>query len=195
MFGTEAKGAYEYDGQSYNERNLHVPGFYTCLGCHDTHSLEVKVDTCTICHSSVAQAGLESIRITAGDFDGDGDELEGIAGELDTMAERLYTAVQEYATNAGTPIAFSDAAYPYFFNDLNGNGVVDPDEANRDNGFASWTPRMLRAAYNYQWFQKDPGAFAHNGLYMVQVLFDSLSDIGVDVSGYTRPEVPVEPES
>ena len=195
LFGTDAMGAYEYEGFEYNGQNLHVPGFYTCLGCHDTHSLEVKIENCATCHASVAQEGVESIRITAGDFDGDGDETEGIAYELETMAEALYAAVQDYAAEAGSPIAFTDAAYPYFFNDTNGNGVVDPDEANRDNAFASWTPRLLRAAYNYQWYSKDPGAFAHNGLYMLQVLYDSLSDIGVDVGSFTRPDVAVEPES
>jgi hypothetical protein len=46
---------------------------------------------------------------------------------------------------------------------------------------------LLRAAYNYQWAQKDPGAFAHNGQYIVQVLQDSLEDLGVDVAGMTRP--------
>jgi hypothetical protein len=46
---------------------------------------------------------------------------------------------------------------------------------------------LLRAAYNYQWVQKDPGAFAHNGKYILQVLYDSIADIGGDVTGLTRP--------
>jgi hypothetical protein len=45
----------------------------------------------------------------------------------------------------------------------------------------------LRAAYNYQYSAKDPGAFAHNGLYIIQTLYDSLEDVGGDVSGMTRP--------
>jgi hypothetical protein len=45
----------------------------------------------------------------------------------------------------------------------------------------------LKAAYNYQYAQKDPGAFAHNAKYVLQVLYDSLEDIGADVSGMTRP--------
>jgi hypothetical protein len=49
---------------------------------------------------------------------------------------------------------------------------------------------LLRAAYNYQWVAKDPGAFAHNGKYMMQVLIDSLKDIGGNVSSMTRPEAP-----
>lgn len=195
LFGTEAKGAYEYDGQSYNSRNLHVPGFATCLGCHETHSLEVKEEDCALCHNLVTQGGLESIRITPGDFDGDGDEIEGMAGELATMADALLTALQTYATNAGTPIGFSSTAYPYFFNDLNGNDVIDPDEANRSNAFTSWSPRLLKAAYNYQWYLKDPGAYAHNGTHMIQVIYDSMSDLGIDMSGFIRPEVVIESDN
>jgi hypothetical protein len=85
-------------------------------------------------------------------------------------------------TPLGTPIAYDSHAYPYFFMDTNANGVVDPEEAVRENGFAGWTPRLLRAAYNYQWASKDPGSFAHNGEYILQTLYDSLEDIGGDVS-------------
>jgi len=46
---------------------------------------------------------------------------------------------------------------------------------------------LLKAAYNYQYSQKDPGAFAHNGPYILQILYDSLEDIGADTSGMTRP--------
>jgi hypothetical protein len=82
---------------------------------------------------------------------------------------------------------YSSAAYPYFFADLNSNGAADPDEANRDNAFSSWTPKLLRAAYNYQYSAKDPGAFAHNGQYVMQLLYDGLVDMGADTSGMTRP--------
>ncbi len=76
-------------------------------------------------------------------------------------------------------------SYPYFFND--DNGRVDDGEG-RCN---SRTPRLLRAACNHQSSQKDPGAFAHNGAYMIQVFYDSLEDLStkvpVDMSGMTRP--------
>jgi hypothetical protein len=110
----------------------------------------------------------------ATDFDGDGAD-EGIAGEVETMVEALYAAMQAYATDTvGVGIVYDSHAYPYFF-----------DEAGER--FGSWTPSLLRAAYNYQYAQKDPGAFAHNGKYIIQVLYDSLEDIGGDVSGMTRP--------
>ena len=51
---------------------------------------------------------------------------------------------------------------------------------------------MLRVAYNYQWAAKDPGAFAHNGMYMLQALYDSLNDMGVDVACMIQPVPPAE---
>jgi hypothetical protein len=33
----------------------------------------------------------------------------------------------------------------------------------------------------------DPGAYAHNGDYILQVLYDSLVDIGGEISGMIRP--------
>jgi hypothetical protein len=46
---------------------------------------------------------------------------------------------------------------------------------------------LLAAAYNYQYSQKDPGAYAHNGKYMIQLVIDSIEAVGGDVSGFTRP--------
>jgi hypothetical protein len=45
----------------------------------------------------------------------------------------------------------------------------------------------LRAAYNYQYVQKDPGAFTHNAPYILQVLYDSIEDVGGDMSAMLRP--------
>jgi hypothetical protein len=122
------------------------------------------------------------------DFNGNGDTTEGIGVEVASMEEALYAAIQTYAADtAGTPIVYDAQSYPYFFIDTNGNGQADEDEVDRANGYNAWTPRLLRAAYNYQWVAKDPGAFAHNGKYIIQVLYDSLDDLGADVSGMVRP--------
>lgn len=189
LFGSEAAGAYEYAGQTYSGRNPHVEGFASCVDCHDTHALEVKVEACAACHTTVeGEEDLVTIRMTPGDFDGDGDASEGLAGEIAGFHEALYAAIQDYAANtAGTAIVYDPHSYPYFFIDTDGDGEAGEDEVNSDNRFASWTPRLLRAAYNYQWVAKDPGAFAHNGKYILQILYDSLKDLGGDVSGMTRP--------
>jgi hypothetical protein len=176
-FGTEAKGAYEYDGKEYLGLFAHVPGFATCTECHSAHALDVMVENCGTCHTGVeSEEDLTSIRITPTDWDGDGDTTEGIAGEIETMQEALYGAIQAYATDeVGTGIVYNGARYPYWFTE---------DEEQ----YSTWTPRLLQAAYNYQYVTKDPGAFAHNGKYIIQVLYDTLEDVGADVSGMVRPE-------
>ncbi len=58
---------------------------------------------------------------------------------------------------AESPIAYDGSSYPYFFVDTNGNGIVDTDEAQVPNAFKSWTPRLVKATYNYQFSLKDPG--------------------------------------
>jgi hypothetical protein len=189
LFGTEAKGAYEFPGKEYAGKNEHVANYAGCTDCHSAHKLEVKVEECSVCHPGTESAeDLHAIRIAEEDFDGDGDTEEGIAGEIETLHEALYAAMQAYSTDvAGNTLAYESHSYPYFFNDSNGNGVADPDEAQRANAFAGWTPRLLRAAYNYQYVAKDPGAYAHNPAYIAQVLYDNLEDLGADMTGMVRP--------
>jgi hypothetical protein len=186
LFGSEVEGAYQYDGKEYAGRNQHVDPLSNCVQCHDTHALTVQVEDCSVCHAGVENIeDLQDIRMeeTPVDYDGDGNTDEGIAGEIDTMEQGLLAAIQAYASStAGTPIVYDAASYPYFFADNNGNGDVDAE----DGAYQSWTPRLLRTTYNYQWVAKDPGAFAHNGDYILQILYDSLEDLG-SAEGMIRP--------
>ena len=98
----------------------------------------------------------------------------------------------DYAkTVAGKPVVYKLEVFPYFFVDSNGNVVADADETKFPNRYKAWTPRLLKAAYNYQFITKDPGAYAHNSTYAIELLYDSLSDLGakvsVDVAKATRP--------
>ena len=193
LYGTEAKGAYEFESETYVGRNAHIDTFNDCTECHNTHELTVRVDACGACHQDVKSVeDLSDIRMSTVDYDGDGDVSEGIAGEIGTMHDALYAAMQSYATGvAEGGIVYDSHSYPYFFADTNGNGQADSDEAVRANGYTAWTPRLLRAAYNYQYTAKDPGQFAHNPMYILQVLYDGLQDIGqgvtVDTRSMTRP--------
>jgi hypothetical protein len=190
-FGTEVKGGYEYSGRTYEGFFPHVEPYDACTECHSAHQLRVKVEECGMCHAGVAEYDdLRSIRMSTVDFDGDGDATEGLFGEIETMAEALYVAMQSYAAaNAdAAAIVYDSHSYPYFFIDTDEDGVsAGPSEANYGNRYASWTPALLRAAYNYQYALKDPGGFAHNGKYVLQLLYDSLRDMGGSVTGMTRP--------
>ncbi len=185
LFGTEAKGVYEYDGKEYAGEFMHTNGFSTCADCHEVHGLEVQAATCTGCHQ-VNDPKLIRLNLTE-DYDGDGDAAEGVYGEIETMTEKLYAAMLAYSAESSTPIVYDGHAYPYFFVDTNGDGAGSPDEVNYGNQYKAWTPRLVKAAYNYQYANNDPGAFAHNAKYMLQVLYDSIQDIGGDVTGMIRP--------
>ena len=188
-YGTEAKGAYEYADKEYAGFFDHG-GVNNCTDCHGAHTQEVDWESCIECHTEVTtEEDLQSIRYTLADYDGDGDDAEGVYFEIQHMRDALGVALLEASTaTVGKGIVYDGSSYPYFFVDTNANGVADPEEVNSDNAFKDWTPKLLRAAYNYQYSGKDPGAFTHNGKYIIQTLYDSLESLGADVSGMTRPE-------
>jgi hypothetical protein len=181
LYGSEVHGSYEYDGMRYQTKFEHVPGYDSCVGCHNPHTLELKVNECSACHTNVASAeDLKAIRMPGSmvDYDGDGSVEESLFDELEGMQALLYQAIQAYASEvAGTPIVYEGHTYPYFFIDTNANGAVDEGEAAFPNRYNAFTPRLLRAAYNFQAYEKDPGAFAHNGKYHAQVLYDSIASL------------------
>lgn len=185
-YGTLAKGGYEYDGKSYDAQFAHVDEFDTCIECHNPHTLEVKVDACADCHEGVAAVeDLREVRMAGSeiDYDGDGDLEEGMYYELEGVRELLYQAIQAYAGEvAGAAIVYEPATHPYFFLDTNENGTADPDEANGDNRYNVWTARLLKAAYNYQTSLKDPGAYAHGGKYIIELMYDSVEDLNAKLA-------------
>jgi hypothetical protein len=191
QFGTVAKGGYQYAGKTYDARFAHIPGYIACFTCHNPHSLEVELDACNTCHTGVKDP--KNIRYYGSfvDYDGDGNMTEGLYYEIEALKAMLYDYIRVYAKDViGTPIAYSETAYPYFFVDTNDNGVVDPEET---TSYSQFTPRLLRAAYNLQVSMKDPNSFAHNGKYMIELVYDSIEDLNLklqgllSVAGISRP--------
>lgn len=193
--GTEAKGGYEYEGHDYVGFYTHDVDYQRCADCHQQHTVKIKVDECGSCHKKPrieSKDDLHTIRKLKEDFDGDGDVKEGIQEEIATLHDAVYQALQAYAAEvSGKALVYDAHAYPYFFNDNNANMKVDAGEAIYPNQYRSWTPRLLRSAYNYQYVAKDPGAYAHNPAYVIQLLHDSLESLGekvpVDMEGMVRP--------
>ena len=193
LFGDAAQGAYQYDGQKYSGQNVEHP-LNKCTDCHEVHALTVQVEKCAACHTNVkTTADLENIRMSTVDYNGNGDVKEGVYHEVDSFRAALYEAIQKYAADtAKTPIVYDAASYPYFFvADASGNKAKDDKGA--FIGYNAFTPKLMKAAYNYQYSIKDPGAFAHNPTYVMQFLYDSIKDLGGNVSGLTRPEVKAPP--
>lgn len=195
VYGTEAKVGYEYEGKTYAGRFAHAPNVSACLGCHQAHTGALRVDRCGGCHEAKTAADLANIRapITRGDFDGNGKE-EGLAREIASLQAQLYAAIQTYAKAVGgKPLAFTVEAHPYWYDDTNGNGRIDPEELRPANKYPAYTPRLMQAVYNYTFVQRDPGAAYHNGRYAMQLLYDSLESLAasgkanVDMKGKVRP--------
>jgi hypothetical protein len=193
QFGTVVNGGYEYEGMTYDARFSHVTGYNACITCHNPHSLQVDLFRCNTCHTGITDP--KDIRYYGSfmDYDGDGDNEEGVYYEIIDLEAKLYAAMQRYARNTvGMPIVYDSHTYPYFFNDTNDNGIPDESEANYGNQYRSFTPRLLRAAYNYQVSRKDPNSFAHGGKYIIQLLYDSIMDLNskfvvpIDMTGTHR---------
>ncbi|MCE9637781.1 MAG: cytochrome c family protein [Planctomycetes bacterium] len=203
LYGRDASVGYEYDGKAYEKKFTHVEDYDSCIKCHDPHTLKVKISECATCHD-IAPANvtdptkyedaihdLHGARMagTISDFDGDGNATEGLYEELVGTSDVLLKAIKEYAKDVNAaPIGYDGAVYPYFFADTNENGTIDTGEG----GYAKWTARLVKAAFNYQMFKKDPGGFAHNGKYLNELMYDSITDLDahalVDVTvanGYT----------
>jgi hypothetical protein len=193
-FGAQTAVGYEYPGQEYAGYFEHVTDYQDCTDCHDAHSLSINPTECSTCHANVSGfADLLNIRESdTPDYDGDGDTVEGVYYEMDTLHDLLYAAIQQYASEvAGTPILYADS-YPYWFIDTNGNGTAEEDELSVPNQYASWTPRLLKAAYNYHLVLEDPGGFMHNAAYLIQLMYDGIADlntmVAVDMDSLVRPE-------
>ena len=164
---------YHYEGKTYSGRFFHARPVATCVSCHDMHSLEVKVETCTTCHDA---EGPRSIRIRKQSYDGSGNLTVGIQSDIAANAQTLMTTLVAYTGEvAGTALIYAPS-YPYFFTDANRDGVVDQVDG-KPVGYANWTPRSLKAAYNWKLVTADAGIYAHNPHYALELLYDSIEDL------------------
>lgn len=194
--GSAARVGYEYDNQTYAGPWTGHPGGDGCNSCHsgkNTQHSFLPADNfaqCKTCHQTANT--LDEIRMPqmhGDDYDGDGSDTEPLEGELAGLAEALMLRMQQVVVAAGgTGICYDAHTYPYFFIDTNGNGRCDgAAEAASANGFKAWSAGLMKAAHNYQIFQKDPGAWSHNFDYMGQLLFDAIADLGGDTGDFIRP--------
>ena len=190
MHGADVQGGYQYPGRNYAGRFQHVASVNTCTACHDPHTTQVATESCFVCHRGVQD--VDAIRTRHGDFDGDGDASRGIHAEISGLHARLYGAIRVYAAEiVSEPIVYAPDSFPYFFVDSDGDGLIASEDAVMPNRYSNWTPRLLKAAYNYQVVAKDPGGYVHNPTYLLQLLHDSLeslsAQIEIDMTAIRRP--------
>ncbi len=165
------------------DHNVKTPNPADCITCHGQDSAQPSNP-----NADPALFTFDGIRpASTPDYDGDGNMAESVKYEIKTLEEALYAQILWYATNViGAPIIYDSHSYPYFFNDNNGNGLVDPGEAIYPNQYRSYDAKLLAAAYNYQFSKKEPGAWAHNSRYITQILIDAIEDLGGIVTDYHR---------
>ncbi|MCX7973691.1 MAG: hypothetical protein N3B16_04235 [Candidatus Aminicenantes bacterium] len=119
------------------------------------------------------------------DYDGDGNRNESIQSEITDLEKALYSQMRTYsAARFGLPLVYNKDVFPYFFRDLNNNGMADPEELTTANRYLFDAP-LLRAAYNYQVSKKDPCGYIHNSLYIAQLLVDSIEHLGGNIARYS----------
>ncbi|MHC4925449.1 MAG: polyheme membrane-associated cytochrome C, partial [Planctomycetota bacterium] len=194
LYGADAEVGWEYSSNyvgKWNHFTENEPSNNSeCTFCHlEDHTFRPQLRAiCLDCHEDTPVDEIRLGRLT--DYDGDGSNTEPLKAEVETFGTRLFAAIQGWATESGWPIAYDSHSYPYWFNDTNGNGVADNGEATYSNGYNHWDPAMMKAAFNYQMWAKDPGAWAHNTHYILQLLYDAIDDLDGDTEGLTRPDGP-----
>jgi hypothetical protein len=186
QFGTFAKSGYEYTGNIYDARFSHITGYNACNNCHNPHSLQVDIKKCNTCHTGVTD--FKDIRYVGSqvDYDGSGDLNKGMYYVIQSIMDKELATIQRYArTVLGKAIGYDGATSPYWFFDINGDGVISADEAVSTNSYNAFSVRLLKAAYNYQVAKKDPNNFAHNGKYIIELLYDSIADLNTKLAAPT----------
>jgi len=204
-FGTDVNAAYELPGQTYAGKNsfaAHGGGLSNCLECHGRgiadHTFEVEVSECSLCHTGITDFEELGLPFGATNVDYDGDAVgESFQDEIDGMAATLLDAIYAYADGTGaislpqaSPVVYSGSGYPYWFQDLDADGVADPEEVNFGNRYRDFDIVLLRSAFNYHSAQ-DPCGDIHNYKYVLQSLYDAadfLDDATINGSAPgTRP--------
>lgn len=165
---------YHYDGREYSGLFWHARPVSSCNSCHEPHTLEVDFEPCQTCHQGETP---QDIRVSRLSHDGSGNTAVGIAYDIRGNSEALIQMIKDYAESVtGKPILYDGSSHPYFFNDTNGDSVADLADG-APVAYNNWTPRLLRAAYNWKLVSSDLGNFAHNPDYTLELLYDSIEDL------------------
>lgn len=147
-FGSEAAGGYEYASKTYRGRNP-----FTAHGFVATTKT-----TCVGCHlrNNEDHNFKPEVNDCSGCHTGTSfSTLSGSPGTNYTKIETLKGELQAVLVASG--VVF-ESGYPYFRN--------------------LTTAAQLKGAYNWQVADKEPCGYIHNGIYIQQLLFDSIEDMG-----------------
>ena len=206
---------YEYPGKSYaGEHTFHV--LAGCTGCHMAeddpplddvgghtfHMANVPAGGATIentafceasCHPTMSALDNPGVARTV-DWSGIGPaSAKNEVAYLLTVL--LHNAIEAYdGNNDATPDVYYLGGYPYFqlyHLDSRGNPIdVSPEDGIPDYPTQTWEPATAKAVFNWQFLHGEPGAYAHNPKYAVQLLRDSYNDLAYAQSLAGAPSIP-----
>jgi hypothetical protein len=213
LYGSKAAVAYQYTGKTYVQRWDHDLGYTTpyavnsgvpvsaaakaqCTYCHmenGSHQFEVELNaTCTGCHSNASSIATLTPAFRAED-NYDNDPTTKPQAEFAVFQARLLLSIQNYCKAAKTAgvsgaewVGYDGSINAYWFKDTDHSGDLSAAEKVSSNA-PKWDSKSYRAAFNYNFSVKEPGAWAHNPKYMLQIMYDAIQDLGGDVTGLTRP--------
>ena len=171
-----------------------------CTFCHMgpdySHSFrpeEIFAAQCASCHTEVSGTNLEEIRKddagTAVDYDGDTDLLEPIKDEIESFKDALVAEMAIYGSafyrDAGTHAGTHDVVY----NESQDRWYVDEDDSgdytSGDTRWRKWDEHFSRALYNLAFLHDEPGYYAHNPKYVLQLLYDTIDNLDEEYGSVT----------
>jgi hypothetical protein len=187
-------------GNIYTGANEHG-GVAGCTFCHNAHTGELPPDSnvnvpedtirnkCGPCHYNDAGAAVASFleleESRQFGFEGDVDNnplTVTVKDDLDGLAAKLYVAIQTYSNSiAGQQVCFFNNRW------YNDTGAGTCGTAPNAGTPAKFTPRLLKATFNYGMYTTDPGAWAHNPRYVAEAMYDSIADLNLGLGAAFVP--------
>jgi len=146
------------------------------------------------CHSSMNSLDDPVEFAHTDDWDGYGLTISAKDEVAYLMSILLYNAIETFdGNNDSTPDVYYLGGYPYFqlyHLDNRGNPIdVSPADGVPDFPTQTWEPATAKAVFNWQFLHGEPGAYAHNPKYAVQLLRDSYNDL-LDAQPAGAPSIP-----
>jgi nitrate/TMAO reductase-like tetraheme cytochrome c subunit len=138
----------------------------SCTGCHMADSEDGDLGGHTF---KMAYEGKENISVCQQCHPGiTGFDIYGRKEDIEALKNLIITELQERG------IFYNPYVYPYFFT------TSDPQQQIFPNRVTTWKESELMAAFNLQFVNKEPGAYVHNYVYAVQLLYDSCFALGIE---------------
>ena len=182
------EAGYEFAGKTYTKTfQGHAAagasdGKGPCVTCHMTsteaHAFEVVTKDATGAVTGIATTSCNSCH---GDMN---------AAWLEERKEAYHAALENLNIALQSKGIYFQARNPYFFV---GPGATDPSYTTwaAPYGFDAWK-NVMGAAFNYNLLEHDPGSYAHNRSYALQLIADSIDFIAdgvVDNAGVVTIDV------